>query len=750
MAIDFASMLLEPTKATPWNLPSGGDSSAREQLKLARERFEEEKRENARQREWAKTEEAGRNARAAMERQEALRKEEAARQATLLAQQQGGVQKFGELAGSGKVQQAEAMLPYLDQLGYDVNTLGNVGGLPVFQMQNRAQEAQKASEEFERGPRAIEGWDGEENATQSLTRMDGLGYPANERGTLEEAPPPRETAETGEVDFEPGGSLDEATTDALTPGDADLATAGQYGADDDATVSVGRGMTPGSLSTGDAYAQALAASQYARDNKAPRRGPDEEDFQGAVPRNVIDLPAMAAETTARLSPMLKSIAGSLPTRELRDTAEAVGKGAAGLGLESTDALGEFKKGIDPALDIYKSEQNIAAAKAKEDRLTPVQEEQLKGEGIKRGDMAFTNAKLAATIGSLQAGDTVATLMKGGKRNHEKAVNFLMKMTVNSGPQTEADALRVIGRGKLDSIEQLQDWLHERVVGGFSDEEIASINEFVEMQRASDRKKVFGWLAANDQQMRNPKTHELTRAGYEEFRNGGSIPPELLDEYEERAKKAEAEGGGSPGQSAPQSSGEAGAELQRQAEKAGLNGQVLGRLMAGESGGKTSAANEDRTDGAPKSSAKGVFQLIDSTAQLMGFKDAAEYAAQPLEKQISVGLDLFKNKGITAESPPEDYALVLAAPSFVGKWKSRDDVVYKKDSDEWKGNAPWRPAGGGDITVGSIADYYMGKGGKAAEAKTDAKPAEAKPGGAPPEPQTAAQKRIVELLKKKAG
>jgi hypothetical protein len=166
-------------------------------------------------------------------------------------------------------------------------------------------------------------------------------------------------------------------------------------------------------------------------------------------------------------------------------------------------------------------------------------------------------------------------------------------------------------------------------------------------------------------------------------------------------------------------------------------------MGGESGGATNAASD-------KSSAKGVFQLIDGTAQAMGYKDAAEYASEPLEKQIEVGLKLFKNKGLTKDSPAEDYALVLAAPSLVGKWKSRDDVVYKKDSPEWKANEPWWPPGGGDITVGSIADYYI-KGGKA-PAKADAPaPAQAAPKEpALPEPKTAAEKRIIELLKKRGG
>jgi hypothetical protein len=745
MALDFASMLLQPTKTMPWDLGSG-DSTAREQLKLARERFEEEKRENDRQREWAKVEENGRNARAAMERQEALRKEEELRKAALLAKQQEALQKAGELGGTGKAQQLQAMAPYLDQLGYDMNTLGSVGGLPVFQLQNRAQEAARAATALP--PPGLD-----ETAEQSALRLESgdIGYPTNERGTLDAPPPPRETAERGELGFDPAGELDEATADALTPGDADIATAGEFG-DEDATVSVGRGMVPGSLSSGDAYAQALAASQHAREKKAPLRGPDEEDWMGAVPRNVIDMSAMAAETNARMSPMLKSITGSLPS-ELQPGAKATAEAAAGLGFEASDALAAYDKGITPAIDIYKGKQNIEAQKAKANELGRMDKSQLRARGSEKLEGLYKEREINKSLKSIgKAAEVSRVLRNKNKEDDGMVASAVMdaQNVVGAPSNTDLELAFNIPKGSL--ITKGIAIIEEAIQGGMSDAQKAAIESYMLAVEETQKRNISDYLDnAFDTIDNDDSLDPEERAGFKS-RLERSVPASVYNEYWTEREKREKESGarrGSSGRgasSAPASTGEAGAELQRQAEAAGLNGQVLGRLMGGESGGKTSAANENRTDGAPKSSAKGVFQLIDSTAQLMGYKDAAEYAAQPLDKQIEVGLKLFQNKGITKDSPPEDYALVLAAPSLVGKWKSRDDVVYKKGSTQHEGNAPWWPADGGDITIGSIADYYMGKGGKTAEAA----PAKAETTAALPEPKTAAEKRIVELLKKQGG
>jgi hypothetical protein len=77
-------MLLEPTKATPWNLAPDGSSNAREQLKLARERFEYEKQRNKEQDELDRLKLKGDEARRAALAEKQRLEREALAQAKLL------------------------------------------------------------------------------------------------------------------------------------------------------------------------------------------------------------------------------------------------------------------------------------------------------------------------------------------------------------------------------------------------------------------------------------------------------------------------------------------------------------------------------------------------------------------------------------------------------------------------------------------------------------------------------------------
>ena len=154
-----------------------------------------------------------------------------------------------------------------------------------------------------------------------------------------------------------------------------------------------------------------------------------------------------------------------------------------------------------------------------------------------------------------------------------------------------------------------------------------------------------------------------------------------------------------------------------------------RVMGGESGGGNPKAANDH------SSARGIIQMLDSTARAYinprtgeHFKDATEYGALTAAEQAPIAVqywhDKFAAKGITHPTP-EDYALAVAAPAFVGKSAQDDLVVYPKGSDNWKANKPWRPADDGDITTGSIIDYYFGS-----KKKTGAAPAAAPAAAAP--------------------
>lgn len=111
------------------------------------------------------------------------------------------------------------------------------------------------------------------------------------------------------------------------------------------------------------------------------------------------------------------------------------------------------------------------------------------------------------------------------------------------------------------------------------------------------------------------------------------------------------------------------------------------------------------------------------------------------QQVPSGIKYLQTTQLKGDAPLRDYALAFAAPAYIGK--SDDTVIeeYKKGTKRGDAvraqNPGWIPKDGGDITVGSIADYYQARGsGRGAERKADA--------------SNPYQERTQELIKKLRG
>jgi hypothetical protein len=732
MPLDMNDMLL---KLSPLSGLGGGaqrqDSSMeRKRLQLMREQFENQKQQQAESNRLHLLAEQGEMARARMASERQKAKAEATMAAQLQKDKLAAYAEFTKLNGEGNIEGARAMVPMMSALGMGVNLEGEAEGLPRYRIDMDAQAAagEQAKQALQASPRGPN-----ESALQSLNRLSVLGLD-DATGNLDDTSVARRATSTdGAQQFTPELSRDAAVEDALTPGEGDAQATG------DVSVASG-GLMPASLSSGDAYAQALAAGQSAKDAMGlPAQGRGAEDFTGAVPSNVIDLGATQAATLRRLDPVMSGLAEAYPDAVTQEGARGISAGLRGSGLPLAKQLEAFDKGISgPAAQ--RNAQIGADAQADKfretrDELTPVQEEELKSKGYSRADGNYKNAKVAESVSTLEAGKTVTGLLTGDKRNHQKAVNYLMTMTGNKGAQTEADALRVIGKGRLSTIDELKEWIHDRAATGFSPEEVNSILEFVDMQSERNRGVVFGYLDKQHEQMDNPKTHERVRAGYEEFINGGSVPPELLDEYEELRKAEQAEdaksGKAAPrGRADPAPLGTGGLgdmsdfdlELEAQALEADLDPEAMRAVMGPESGGRPDARNA-------ASGATGIGQFLPSVAKALG-TSTDELAKMSATEQLPFLIQYYKGHGLGADSPPEDYVMATAAPAFIGK--SADTVVYPKGSKAWEQNAPWRPKDGGDITVGSILAFYKPRGGSAAA-------------NAAPEPKTELDRAVKEAL-----
>lgn len=727
-----------------------------QQMKLQRDQLAEQKRQHEEEMQIRRMEEEGQRARAAMleERaaaaaaakvEAAARKAEEERAKTLLAQRQAGGLKLAELTGAGQTQQALSMTPYLESLGSGVEELGSVNGLPTLRYiqdreADRRQQAQQQALTAPRGP--------DETAEQSLARLNNMGYPTNERGTL---------ADPGGADRGPAsisepigtgapelGELDAETQEALAPGEADTATATEFGGEGDAEVTVSsRGMQDASLSMGDAYAQALRASEYARTHGGtPLRAPDEEDFTGAVPRDVIDMGANEARTLAQLRPALA--AGTLaypgdiedPSTH-RGSANITRRGVEGMaGLPPEKRLELFDKmrsGPDSAIN---SLLGIEAAKerqktSQEKPITRMEESRLRETGRKAGKTSWDEAKVGEKIGSMQAADEVITLLSNDDTlDDAKAVNYLMEMTKNKGHQTEADAARAVGMAEGSTVDQIKAYIHRAIEGGYFDDLRESVIGFATRLRKRDQSDTFSWLDSVEKKARG-HADPLVGEGYKEWVDT-TVPAWVMDEYNEYIVDHEGgipveEGSGESGRTsqAPVGDDDFQTELIAQAMESDLDPEKMGIVIGPESGGNPAATSS--------TGHTGIIQLSEENAKALG-TSTAELRKMTAAEQLPYAIRYLQMHGITSESPPEAYAMAVAAPKFIGTPDST--VVYKKGSKEWKANKPWRPDDGGDITTASILRFY---------GLRDDAAANARGGDGLPTPQTNEEQELLDAL-----
>lgn len=688
MALNPQGMLAQLSPARGLDLSgmfgSPERSMARQQLALARERFEEEKRQAQEQKE---LEELKVNAQASQ--QAALREKEridreATVQAELLKQQQGAMLEAAKLGGSGKAEQLSAMAPYFDQLGIDQNELGRVGGLPVFEFRNRAQRAAEDNQAFDQAPRPVDTWDGDESATGSLARLGGMGYPTNERGRLDE----------------PAG--------------------------------IG--------STEDAFARAQAASSQAELTGKPARGPDEEDFTGAVPRNVIDMPAEQAATLARLRPMLGSIQESYPT-DYQGSASKTANAVMGSGLGAVDSLALFKDLRQSPDELIKAGIQADAQKEqfreKRDQFTPKDIEEFKKSGWGEADSLATKNKIPESSAGYELADKINDLLDDDTGANDTMIAAdLMNMQVVKGTPSDRDLEAAFGTGKMSFIDQVFGAVQSAAQGGFSTPQRDAIKSYVKRTQTDLKNRVFSFLDSADKP--GSSFNEHVKLGFRDRARQLVSDAGLIGEYEdERSKKkhgksAELSGSGKSargGQYDPEpASGDFDIELESQAMENDLDPDKIKRIIGPESGGRANARNKD-------SGATGLIQFLPSIAERLG-TSTEELAKMSSAEQLPFVMRYFSERGVTSDSPAEDYAMAVAAPNFIGK--APETVVYPKGSKAWEQNPAWRPQGGGDITVGSIQAYYdRGSGkGKAAASKAEL-----------PAPTTAAEKRMRELMER---
>jgi len=625
MALNPQSLLAQLSPAVGMDLSGmfggGQQGIARQQLALAREKFEEEKRQAKEQAELDKLRAAGQEAqRAALAERERLDREAAAG-ATLLEERQKGALKYSEAIQSGQPDQVEALIPYLESLGSGVD-IARGAGLPSYRFHmDAAADRDK-------------GW---ETASRPI-----------DQGAYDETPPP------------------------LAPA-----------------------PTPGATGTRT------------------------------------DMQALAADRLSRLGPAFQSIVEAHPL-DYQGAAAKAAEGVKTMNLPADKALTELRMQLGGPIELIKAQLEADAQKEQYDDkkvLTPMEVSTLRSRGENSAQALAKEMGVADAARAITVSDEVLDLIEDGvPENDTMIAGSLLSLQDIKGIPSDKDLAMAFGMDKASTITQILDFIGTKVKGGFQPEQREAIKSFVKRVTETQRQKAYDYL---DSTSRAGDLDDNERRGY----LGGverAVPGWLRQEYEEDrkgSKKGAASGKGAQYEPSPVE-GDFERDLEGLALESDLDPEKIRRIIGSESGGKASARNAD-------SGATGLIQFLPSIAEELG-TSTEEIGKMTAAEQLPFVMKYLSDRGITSESPPEDYAMAVAAPAFIGK--PAETVVYPKGSKAWEQNPAWRPPGGGDITVGSIQAYYDRGKGKSAAA----------PKAALPEPTTAAERRMRELMEREGG
>lgn len=457
---------------------------------------------------------------------------------------------------------------------------------------------------------------------------------------------------------------------------------------------------------------------------APPPDPKAEQVGG-----LIDLQQLQEQRLQRLSPTLQGIVDAHPD-PYKPIAESARLGIEKAGLPVDKALQEYRAQLSGPIELTKAQLET---RSKDDKLEApglMDREKLKG-------MGFTRSKEAA--GKYQVDDLIErrrsiALSRDVLANKEGSDDYMAgpsiaRMMGERGATTQRDVENVLGDAASGFITRINNGLYKQAFDGLSPRQKNALLGILNKSEEEDKRRAFDFLKNQDEAAASAQ--ENVAEGMREYRMG-VIPSDWRDEYE--AQKKGKKKGSAPTEERRGASfdpEDVEDELMLQATDAGLDWEQIRPLVRTESGGDPGAKNK------MGSSAAGLFQFTDETAQAFGLKDADEYAALPVSEQVRLGIERFKQLGLKESSTADDYAMANAAPGYIGASDSTPIKEYASGTEYGdlvrKQNPGWVPKGGGEITVGSIKAFYRRHRGE--------KPAEEE------KPETDASRRARELIEK---
>ncbi len=667
MPIQTSDLMMRLQPLTPIPAMTGGNNDQlemeKQRLQLMQQEFENTKQQQAQQRELERMAEGGRMAREKMTQDRIAAAEQAKANALLETEKNAQLGKFTELNGKGDIEGARAMVPLLTHMGVDVSLEGEEHGLPRYRI----------------GP-----------DPEAQARASGdIGYPTDDSGTL--------SAPVGIPSTEDAFKQAQAAMPGLAAADAGKVTSAATGTPVDANQGT---LEPGM--TG--FAEVAA--------------PDQPDYTGAVPKNVIDLGAQQQQTLARLNPALKAFVDSYPP-DWQSSAASTAAGVAQLGLPADKALETLVKLRGPA-DAAIQEQKKAEEQAAEHARAAEQaggKVALENHNFGYNEMA---PKAAANfhVEHVLTNRSIINQAKFTLQNRTDTDDYLSGSAVARlmGDQrvSDDDVKRVLGGKSASFLERLSQGYFHEAVGGLEKPQRDGLIAILNKVEAEDRQRAFDFMGNIDELGSDPSFDKDKAEGMRDYVRA-NIPRDMRDAYQAQKKPEASAGSAQPAkpfnmiQDAQSQEPREGSgvlatpadwktEVRRQASAAGYDPDALVGVVQAESGGDPAARNP--------SGATGLIQFMPNIAKAMGTSTDA-IAKMGVAEQVPLVLKYLQDRGVPPKSSQGDmYVAIAAGGDFVGKPDTT--VVYPKGSAGWRQNPAWRPSDGGDVTVGSIKAYGGGK------------------------------------------
>lgn len=489
--------------------------------------------------------------------------------------------------------------------------------------------------------------------------------------------------------------------------------------------------------------QGALAQQAAPQPLAPGQG-DESSLQSLnrlsalgydqANAGILDTGSLIDQSRQQSRPVLEAMQQSYP-ESYRGSVGSSNRAAELLGVSPLATLKEAEGArghVDPAvkgeLDAQRDLDKARAPKP----LTRMDIASLATGGAKQAKEMYDNRGIGDTFTRSAGAQAIIDILTDDDPNNDQAIAFeLPNMLGSKGAQSNKDLAVALGMDAMSTVDQIKEYLTRVISGGFTEMRKESLVEVVRNKMEKDDELIYEFLDAIDEAAKGAKDPDIRR-GLEEYAQG-NVAKEYRDAWsagKEGDPKAVPlnDRQNVSGADAPKSklSDDAGfmETFEAEALDAGLDPDEIFPLIHAESGGDPSIQNRQG------SSARGLIQFLDSTAQAYGFKDSKEFAALSAKEQAPYIIKYLKDSGVTSEHNRGDIYVAIAAPAALNE--DDDYEVYFKDAEDetdrerYSKNTTWDLDGDGVITRGEIYRWGMGERKEGGETKASARASKDEP------------------------